>query len=234
PSASWSTNRRAAASARAAPGARRASSPRRATASTASRLSGPPSRSTIPWSTPRRAPEARAGPRSSAVPTRRPVARAPRRRSRPADAGGETGERGADTRPRRERARGVEGRAVEAADTLEQRGHTHLLEHGEPAVGAAAVGPEADPHAALQQLQDGRDAVTEEHVGARAVGERRAARAHQRDLVVVEPHAVHADHPRPEHAEPVEVVDGRRAVLTRRPLALVGRLGDVDVERDLL
>jgi len=63
------------------------------------------------------------------------------------------------------------------------------------------------------------------------VDERCAARPHARDLLVVEPHAVHADHPRPEHAEAVEVADGRGAVLPERPLALVAPLGDVDVER---
>ena len=41
---------------------------------------------------------------------------------------------------------------------------------------------------------------------------------------------MHADHPRPEHAEPIEVADRRGAVLPERALALVAPLGDVDVE----
>ena len=64
--------------------------------------------------------------------------------------------------------------------------------------------------ARAQHLGDPRDAVAQEHVGAGTVGEPGAARAHQRDLLVVEPHAVHADHARPEHAEPVQVADRRR------------------------
>src|SRR5207237_1253200 len=99
----------------------------------------------------------------------------------------ETEDLGTRRRAQRERALGGERRAVEQAHTLEQRGHAHLLEDREAVVGAAAVGAEPDPDARPQQLGQTRDSVAQEHVGGGAIGERRAARAHERDLLVVEP-----------------------------------------------
>ena len=63
-----------------------------------------------------------------------------------------------------------------------------------------------------------------------AVGEPGPTVGHQAQLLVVEPHAVHPDHARAQHAELVEQPDRRGPVLGERALALVLALGGVDVE----
>ncbi len=129
-----------------------------------------------------------------------------------------------------EDGRRVDRRAVEETNALEQRRHAHLLEDRQAVVGAAAVGAEPHPDARPHELGNTRDPVAEEHVGARAVRERRAPAAHQLDLPVVEPDAVDADHPRAQHAEAVEMAQRGGAVLAERALALVASLGHVDVK----
>ena len=114
------------------------------------------------------------------------------------------------------------------------RAAPHLLEDGQAVVGAAAVAAEAHSHAGPEQLRQPCDAVAEEHVAARAVGDGGAALAHEADLSVIEPYAVHGHRARPEHTEAVEMAHGRGAVLAQCPLALVAALRHVDVKDGVL
>src|SRR5437879_2564436 len=102
--------------------------------------------------------------------------------------------------------------SVEMADALQERCHPHLLEDREAVVRAAAVGAAPGANAGRPHLRSAPDPVPQEHVRRRTVGKRGTASRHQRDLVVVEPHAVYGDRPRPQHTERVEVRSEERRV----------------------
>jgi hypothetical protein len=134
-------------------------------------------------------------------------------------------------RAEREAGLGIDRLAVGPVDLLKQRSRAHLVEHADPVVRAPTVGPEPDAHAARDQIHEVGDAVAEEHVRARAVGEGGLTVAEQRALGVVEPAAVDGDHGRQVDIERRHGVERSRAEPLERLIDLVALLREVDVPR---
>jgi hypothetical protein len=94
-----------------------------------------------------------------------------------------------------------------------------------------AVDAEADATAGVEQRPYGSDAGAEPQVRRRAVRDAGAGRRELADVAVVEVDAVRAPHIAGEPAEPLEVLDRAAAVELPAVGLLLGRLGEVRVQR---
>ena len=110
---------------------------------------------------------------------------------------------------------------------LQEGRRAHLLEHVEIVVGAGAVGADGHQRTRGAQPLDGRHAARNLHVALRVVRHGHAARGQRRNVGVGQIDAVCADGAGVEHAQRVEVFDGRHAVFLAHDAHLVLRLGDM-------
>ena len=115
---------------------------------------------------------------------------------------------------------------------LVNRAHeVHVLEQVVVVVRGHAVGAERHVHARIEKLLNRREPACELHVGGRVQNDGRAALGEDLDVLVVDPHAVRRNHRHVEHADALEVLHRREAVVAALAfLVLAFRLGDVDMD----
>jgi len=128
---------------------------------------------------------------------------------------------------RRER-RWIVGRALH-----QQRRQPHFFEHIQVVIARRPIGADAQPHAALEHLLDGRDSARQLEVAGWVVRHGDAVLVQQPDLLRIDMHAVGGDRLRAENAQLCHPLHD--LLLERLPafVRLLPRLQDMDLEQNV-